>query len=393
RRADRFYRGPARASVPPLEDAAWLVLGTSLEQRGGLAQDCPGLVVTALLLLAEATAFSGSPAAGAYAQEAEGYALALERRSPEQFQIMLDMFPVQEAWSSLQKAWPWLQGLSAAPGGSAGPTVDIVVARCKSSLRWLWELDLPERARVLVYDKCGSGLDDFESETAGLRGAVAAVEYVPAPEQGALGLMTAECTAYLAHIVRALRAGDLADYTLFVHDDGPRHIRTSLLNLALRGLRIGSYSSPFLHLVHERYPAFRTPCLRAVFQQVFGQELNGSLSSYCCAHFIVGRGRIQARDRGFYEDLARLISDAPYAREQGGACNVGSKPCYVMEFLWHVIFGEPGELLPRAEDPSLPLALRYEGGRATRLPSPLRVTPYMALFQPSRYSDLLVRQG
>merc|ERR1711994_1244991 len=89
----------------------------------------------------------------------------------------------------------------------------------------------------------------------------------------------------------------------------------------------------------------------------------------------------------FYARLTQILSDAPYAQARGGVCNIGKKPCYIMEFLWHRIFGENDELPLRAEQPELPLALRYEGGRETMLPSPLKVAPYMAMFRPSRYSS------
>lgn len=35
-----------------------------------------------------------------------------------------------------------------------------------------------------------------------------------------------------------------------------------------------------------------------------------------------------------YAHLLQLVSGAPYAKKNGGECNVGTKPCYVMEFLW-----------------------------------------------------------
>lgn len=41
-------------------------------------------------------------------------------------------------------------------------------------------------------------------------------------------------------------------------------------------------------------------------------------------------------------------------------------PCYVVEYLWHVLLGETGRLPWRSEDIRLPLALRFEGGRDTR---------------------------
>lgn len=45
---------------------------------------------------------------------------------------------------------------------------------------------------------------------------------------------------------------------------------------------------------------------------------------------------------------------------------VAHMPCYVVEYLWHVLLGESGRLPWRSEDIRLPLALRFEGGRDTR---------------------------
>lgn len=390
RRLLAFYRDRHGPAAPPLEEVTWLTLGTREEQRRELADSCPGLMVTSLLLVAEALAFAGRAEAERYAREAELYAVSLQRQAPRQFEVMLEMFPVREAWEG--------QGLARGLGGSEEgvparpshpPSVDIVVAGCSSSLQWLWELEYPAQSRVLVYDKCQRSTQDFEAQTVGLFGVVRTVEHRPVQESGAEGFMTGECTAYLTHVIGALESNTLADYTIFLHDDAPRHIRLSLLSLVLDGMRNAAYEVPFLHLVHERYPAFRTRCLRDVYRRVFGEELPGMLSTYCCAHFVVGKERIQARPVAFFKDILELVSVAPYARKHGGECNIGTKPCYVMEFLWHRIFGEHDELPPRSEHSSLPLALRYEGGRTSQLPSPLKIAPYMALFQPTRYSKLL----
>eukprot|EP00971_Amphidinium_carterae_P010900 214969-Amphidinium_carterae.1 len=61
-----------------------------------------------------------------------------------------------------------------------------------------------------------------------------------------------------------------------------------------------------------------------------------------------------------------------------------------MEFLWHRILGESNELPMRSEQRNLPLALRYEGGRTSRIPSALEVSPWGAAFRPRRYSMQMV---
>lgn len=360
--------------APPLEDVAWLTHGTSAQQRREMLGSCPGLVVTSLLFMAEVLAFVGSPLGDEYSREAELYIASFEQQAPAQLEMMLGMFPVLEA----------LQGLDAARARQAhgDASVDIVLARCRAPLQWLWEYALPRRTRVFVYEKCAQ---DGREQTSGLS---VHVEHVLLEERTP-GLMTGECTAYLAHL--AGHAGDLAEFTVFMHDDGPRHIRNPLLGLALGGLRTGAYRVPFLHLSHERYPSFRTPCHRDVYRRAFGRELAGRLTTYCCSHFVVSRDRIAAHPPAFYQHLADLVNEAPYAQAHGGACNIGRKPCYVMEFLWHAVFGEDDELPLRAEQASLPLALRYEGGRASRLPSPLKVAPYMDMFRSDEYSSKLLK--
>mmetsp|Transcript_119002 Transcript_119002/g.379515 ORF Transcript_119002/g.379515 Transcript_119002/m.379515 type:complete len:522 (+) Transcript_119002:175-1740(+) len=392
RRLIGFYRDRRFPAAPPLEEAAWLAIATRSEERRELFESCPGLIVSTLLFVAEALVFSGAREAEAYAHEAQSYVATMQQQAPLSFETMLEMFPVREAFSGYDLALG--RRLEDVDGGAAAvapPSVDIVISRCKSPLQWLWELDYPPRARLFVYDKCRNDPAEFAEQTAGLRGVLEAVEHRPMQEAAGSHLMTGECTAYLTHVIAMHRAGSLADFTVFSHDDGPRHIRLSLLSLALRGMRNSAYAVPFLHLSHERYPSFRTRCLRDVYRQVFSEELGGALGTYCCAHFVVRRDRIEARSIEFFENLYRLITEAPYAQQNGGLCNVGKKPCYVIEFLWHRIFGEEDDLPPRSLQRDLPLALRYEGGRETRLPSPLKVAPYMALFQPSRYSRELER--
>ena len=82
-------------------------------------------------------------------------------------------------------------------------------------------------------------------------------------------------------------------------------------------MRVGMCKMPFLHLVHERYPSFRTPCLSHLYKEVFGKELKGLLSSYCCSHFVVGRERITARPLKkfvFYQKLMGIVEESRYAK-------------------------------------------------------------------------------
>eukprot|EP00929_Paragymnodinium_shiwhaense_P034389 TRINITY_DN18723_c0_g1_i2.p1 TRINITY_DN18723_c0_g1~~TRINITY_DN18723_c0_g1_i2.p1 ORF type:complete len:560 (-),score=102.75 TRINITY_DN18723_c0_g1_i2:2-1681(-) len=391
RRLQRWYDD--RSNAPPLEDISWLVFGTNKEQRRELMTDCPGLIVTALFFAAESAAFANADLAHGLAAEAESYVYYLEQTSSAQLAMAFDMFPVQQAYAGQHHARQRLED-EATKARASQLTLDVVISRCGSSLQWLWDMELPPRSRIYVYDKCEKGEAEFQQQVAGLEGMVEELVWMPLSEpRGEEHLMLAECTAYLAHVVKGLAEGRTADYTLFVHDDGPRHVRVSYLNLALRGMLAGTYDVPFLHLVHERYPSFRTPCLEKVYREIFQEDLPGKLSTYCCGHFIVSKERISQRGQHFYERLKSVIERASYSQWGGGSCRTGRKPCYVIEFLWHKIFGEEDELPLRSEQPSLPMALRYEGGRFSRYPSALAVEPHVAPYQPARYSNALLKSA
>merc|ERR1712146_567234 len=126
-----------------------------------------------------------------------------------------------------------------------------------------------------------------------------------------------------------------------------------------------------------------TPCLRELYRSTFGHDLRGRLSTYCCGHFVVASSRLRAPGPGGEAPAARFsrlwkaVSEGSYTAVAGGPCQVANMPCYVVEHIWHVLFGEDDTLPWRSEDVRLPLLFRYEGGRETRLPSPLKYTEYL----------------
>ena len=219
--------------------------------------------------------------------------------------------------------------------------------------------------------------------------------------------MTGECTAYLQHMLSGLAERDpvsgLAEYTIFLHDDAPRHLKPDFLSIVFRSLALGTYNVSFLNLAHERYVSAATPCLRHLYEEVMGRPLAGRLSTYCCGHFVVKASRLHEIPVEPLQRLLKAVQTGSYTAQVGGPCEVAAlhrdlifldhvfstvhrffkmstisvsfhsddgqvanMPCYVVEYLWHVLLGEP-DLLPwRSEDVRLPLALRYEGGRETR---------------------------
>merc|ERR1712176_459287 len=53
---------------------------------------------------------------------------------------------------------------------------------------------------------------------------------------------------------------------------------------------------------------------------------------FCCSQFAVSRERIQAHPLSFYEQLLAFVQDAADDTDSG---------CNLLEFVWHLIFGEP----------------------------------------------------
>merc|ERR1712046_60899 len=96
----------SRGVVPPLEEAAWLVLGTRQENRAELADSCPGLIVATLFFISEVVSFAdgATDLAVRYAREAESYAAAMQQSRPAEFETMLDMFPVRDAFTGAELA-------------------------------------------------------------------------------------------------------------------------------------------------------------------------------------------------------------------------------------------------------------------------------------------------
>jgi hypothetical protein len=70
----------------------------------------------------------------------------------------------------------------------------------------------------------------------------------------------------------------------------------------------------------------------------------------CCAQFVAGRERIRSRPLSFYEEALAVVNEAEEGSEES------RKKGLLMEWVWHVVFGESwvaedvAELLPRVGD-------------------------------------------
>jgi len=370
--SNQTHGGVSRA--PPVDEAFWIA-AIPREEILGSFELCPGLVVTALFIVAEVHFAVWGLHAGVLQtlDLAKSFMSVLYVNRPLEYGAMESMWPVAIARTRADGA----RASAVVHAGRPPPSVDVVIARCSTSLHWLWELSLPPQVRILVYEKCPRPDGELERQLEGVVGKVSAIVRVPTGDAGPW--MTGECGAYLRHVFDALEPGTdrLADFTIFLHDDAPRHLKPAFLGVVFRALAIGSYNAPFLNLAHERYVEIATPCLQDLYRIVFGRELKGRLSTYCCGHFVVSAARVRATPWGQYERLWHSVSQGVYTARAGGKCEVANMPCYVVEHIWHVLFGED-DLAPwRSEDVRLPLHLRYEGGRETLLPSPLKFSPYM----------------
>lgn len=383
-RSNRTHGGLARA--PPIEEAFWIA-STPKDELQGSFELCPGLVIVAFFIVAEVQfAISQySPDQLTPLDLAKNYMSFLQDSSPLEYEALQATWPVDLAKGRADAARDAAAMRKQSRETVGLPSVDIVIARCSTSLRWLWELPLPPHARIIIYEKCARPEGELERQVEGITAKVADVISVSAQDHGEW--MTGECGTYLRHILAGLGSskplGDFSDFTVFIHDDAPRHLKPSFLGLVFRALTEGSYDVPFLNLAHERYMEMSTPCLRELYRSTFGRELHGRVSTYCCGHFVVASSQIRMMGRDGEAAVARFarlwtaVSEGSYTAIAGGPCQVANMPCYVVEHIWHVLFGEDDTLPWRSEDARLPLIFRYEGGRETRLPSPLKFETYM----------------
>ena len=163
---------------------------------------------------------------------------------------------------------------------------------------------------------------DVPASSTGIVGRVAQVVEVPLTDPA--GWMTGECTAYLRHLLSGLaRSGpvhSLADYTIFLHDDAPRHLKQEFLSIVFRSLSLGTYNVSFLNLAHERYVSAVTPCLKQLYAMVMGRQLAGRLSTYCCGHFVVKSSRLHEIPLEPLRRLYAAVQAGTYTAQAGGPC-------------------------------------------------------------------------
>lgn len=184
--------------------------------------------------------------------------------------------------------------------------VDIVIVFCHGHLEWLDDLTLPAKHRILIYLKCS---DPWQHTFCTKFHCIPAIFI---DEGTSPKISSDECGGYLLHIERYF--DDLSDWTIFLQDDAPRHLHLAYLNMVLKLMAFGTFSSlikgttsQFLHLNNDRHLLYWTPCLESIMKSLGLPSTR--VATYCCSQFVVHRTQILARGAGFFKKAAGLLKE------------------------------------------------------------------------------------
>ena len=345
-----FVRNDIR---PPLKEAFFI---HKLPDRvfDDVLLECMEVAVASELIVAESDIFLGfHPFDSVRFKKAWA---VLNELSPSEFHAVNSIWLVQDLVSRFNSQ------LEDAPR-PVSPTVSVVVCHCRENLEWLVKdvKNIPHNSSLHVYEKCGMNSTEFL--TNGFRGGSKDFESIFVYDQRDGPVRGDECTAYLDYIVSNYET--LSDFTVFLQGDPDRHMFLSYLSTALAGIVSGRYSVPFLHLNFHRHYQTTTPCMRDVEKLILSNVPEDAvlplIGTYCCAQFIVSRDRIVANSRNFYANALSLVNGSV-----ADVCSPvpprRSSHCYVLEYLWHVVFGEDRFLPFKPDDLRLPTVLRMKYG-------------------------------
>ncbi|CEL93866.1 unnamed protein product [Vitrella brassicaformis CCMP3155] len=373
-----------QTSPPPIRGAFFL-LRIPPDFRSQFVAECPGLIVFAHLLAAEALLLTEplDVVAGVYA---EGLRLLREREvSVEHQDVLVRVWPLREAVERVERLIDERRSK-----GQRSASVSVVVCHCMEGLEWLashamdftrWPVEShiylrpssapipisptePPPANLATYGLNTTLLSD-------LRQHVASLTVIPLSDGTVRG---DECTAYLTHINSVLGGGEgerdgggmfpLSDYLVMLQGDAPNHLRVALLASVLAAMQQGTWEVPFFHLNTHRHLETVTPCMESTFEVLFDKppDKDKILSTYCCAQFVVSRERLTQRPPSFYRHMATMVDGSIRDTCVEKGLPDRSSHCFVFEFLWHLVMGEDYHLPPRPLDNRLPPLLRIELG-------------------------------
>ncbi|CAE6921384.1 Lsm7 [Symbiodinium sp. CCMP2592] len=350
-----------RAGRPPLNAAHFLVMTLPDETQQQILQECPGLLWTATLLVAEARLSAGACLeADSLVQRLQGWMSQSDEPSWSSSEAMWtsQIAHLAPGWGLEASAHRFREARHLCPDQTANPRavlrrceaakLDVVVAFCREDLSWL--VDFAD-ARLWLYSKCP------EPDLTGLE--KLGLPCVTLEQLPNLGM---ESLAYAAHLER--RHGGYADYTMFLQGEPFQHAPRPLLGDILAAIHAGIYNVPFLHLNVRRFLAGSSLCLRDLYMRLFESEVPEVFGSYCCSQFVVRSDRLH-RSRTFYQRInSILLGEMPLACAQDVKYDPrpGIAISALFEHLWHVIFGEPAVLSVRRSNRELPLFAQLDVG-------------------------------
>ena len=338
---------------PPFKESHFL-LGLPANESDRLQKICPGAWIFSRLVGFETFSFTEGP-------ELASVQLLDPVRS----------FLLTEKLVDLHLSWPLepaMNRISTIKKVQTTPvSLSFVVCHCREDLSWLHSTNIthiPDNSALYVYEKCGHNSEpDLESVRPRFSRGLFVIDKPDGEVRGD------ECSGFLDYLVEqydgaldARHVLGISHYTILLQSDPQNHLFLSYLDVALRGISSGAYNVPFLHLNFHRHVQTSTPCMRDVEAFLFQQAAPTTLlGTYCCSQFIVSRDRILAHPKSFYEHMLKMV-DGTYPDHCVNGKPKRSSQCYVFEFLWHVVFGEPRDLPLRPDDTRLPIALRMKYG-------------------------------
>lgn len=197
------------------------------------------------------------------------------------------------------------------------PIREVVIARYSERLGWI--ADLPEDAKITVYNK---GADDLETAR------------LPKLTEIRLPNVGREAQTYLYHICG--RWSRLADVTAFLHGDADRHFGPDAGTAVGRMLKAGKLVSLSGELTEDPAEKWIRADLRSAYEEIFGTLAPVRIRLWPFAHWIVPLHAIRSRPLDLWERALALFDES--AGDSGHNKHLG----FVMERLWGALFDYGG---------------------------------------------------
>jgi len=147
----------------------------------------------------------------------------------------------------------------------------------------------------------------------------------------------------LGYIVRYY--DELPSFTLFLHGHDDHWHQIYNMHYIVHHLDFSqTYRNINNYWVNDRNSSSNTYMrrLQLLWNELFQDELGPMPSQFqdkCCAQMLVHRDAIRTRSIDFYRRLDRFVTHRGNDADEGDGYHTSMS--YVMEFVWHYLFGEP----------------------------------------------------